>query len=189
MLRADRDRYIEEHLPRVRALARAIGRRLPWHVDRAELISAGYLALTRVAERFDPSRGLKFWTFAYRNVRGAMMDYIEYGVTRTMESLEEAHEPGVDELPARLDAYELEARRAWLQVHARTLTPRQREVIAFTLAGWQIKRIAARMRISETGVLNIKARAIKTLRHAAPGRIIERDDVHSRGVGTGGRGR
>jgi RNA polymerase sigma factor (sigma-70 family) len=42
----------------------------------SELKSAAYLGLTEAANRFDPSLGLSFATFAYPRIRGAIIDYL-----------------------------------------------------------------------------------------------------------------
>jgi len=39
---------------------------------RDELISAGYAAIARCWQRFDPGRGVKFSTFSHKAVRGSM---------------------------------------------------------------------------------------------------------------------
>ncbi|MCA9060002.1 MAG: sigma-70 family RNA polymerase sigma factor [Planctomycetaceae bacterium] len=69
-----RDRLILEHLPYVRhILGRMIGS-LPDHVDDDNLESAGILGLVEAAGQFDPDRGVAFTTFAYRRIRGAILD-------------------------------------------------------------------------------------------------------------------
>lgn len=42
------------------------------HQDEQDLIQEGFLGLLRAARRFNPSRGTKFTTFAYRHVAGAI---------------------------------------------------------------------------------------------------------------------
>jgi RNA polymerase sigma factor for flagellar operon FliA len=61
----------------VRALAWRIHRKLPRHVDVDELIAYGHLGLAEAARSFDESRGLKFSTFAYYRIRGAIFDGLE----------------------------------------------------------------------------------------------------------------
>src|SRR5437764_11345802 len=72
--RARRDRLILDHLPLVRhAIGRLVGR-LPAGVDAENLESAGVLGLVEAATRFDADRGVKFETFAYLRIRGAVVD-------------------------------------------------------------------------------------------------------------------
>ena len=64
--------------PDLRA-AREVRRRprrssLPSHVDEQDLVSYGLLGLIGAIERFDPSREIKFETFAMARIRGAIID-------------------------------------------------------------------------------------------------------------------
>jgi RNA polymerase sigma factor FliA len=69
-----RDQLILAHLPLVKhAIGRLVGR-LPSGVDVENLESAGILGLVEAANRFDPERGVKFETFAYLRIRGAVVD-------------------------------------------------------------------------------------------------------------------
>jgi RNA polymerase sigma factor FliA len=69
-----RDQLILAHLPLVKhAIGRLVGR-LPSGVDAENLESAGVLGLVEAANRFDPDRGVKFETFAYLRIRGAVVD-------------------------------------------------------------------------------------------------------------------
>ena len=57
----------------------AVGRisnRLPAHINREDLHSEGFVGLLEARENFDPSRGVKFATFAVRRVEGAILDYL-----------------------------------------------------------------------------------------------------------------
>lgn len=73
--RADlRDQLILENLSFVRhILGRMLGS-LPDHVDSENLESAGILGLVEAAGQFDPDRGVAFTTFAYRRIKGAIVD-------------------------------------------------------------------------------------------------------------------
>jgi RNA polymerase sigma factor for flagellar operon FliA len=48
--------------------------RLPAHVSRDELTSAGLVALVQAARSFDPARGVSFVRFAAARIRGAIID-------------------------------------------------------------------------------------------------------------------
>ena len=52
----------------------ALARRLPSHVDQADLISYGMIGLIEAMERFDPDREIRFETFAMQRIRGAIID-------------------------------------------------------------------------------------------------------------------
>ena len=65
---------VSEHLPLVRHLVTDTVRRLPAHINRDELLSAGLVALAQAARSFDESRGVPFGRFAAARVRGALID-------------------------------------------------------------------------------------------------------------------
>jgi len=65
-----------EHLPLVnRVVDRSFGGLAP-RVPRDDLIGAGMLGLVEAAHRYDESKGVKFATFAYHRVRGAVVDLL-----------------------------------------------------------------------------------------------------------------
>jgi RNA polymerase sigma factor for flagellar operon FliA len=66
---------VESHLPLVRKLAGEVGRRLPPHVERDDLVQCGAVALAEAVRGYQPGRGHNFVTFAYLRVKGAMSDY------------------------------------------------------------------------------------------------------------------
>jgi RNA polymerase sigma factor FliA len=63
-----------EHLPIVRFIARRIHERLPQHVPIDDLYSAGVLGLLGAFGRFDPSKQVKFRSYAQFRIRGAILD-------------------------------------------------------------------------------------------------------------------
>lgn len=65
---------VTEHVPLVRHLVTDIVRRLPAHISRDELLSAGLVALAHAARAFDETRGVPFGRFAASRVRGALID-------------------------------------------------------------------------------------------------------------------
>lgn len=65
---------IEENLPLVGHIVRQIAMRLPGHVVREDLISAGMAALVSSAHGFDATRGIPFTGFATFRIRGAVLD-------------------------------------------------------------------------------------------------------------------
>lgn len=70
----DRDELVVSHLPLVKFLVDRIASALPPHLDRDDLRSAAVIGLISAAERFDPSRGVMFKTFAEQRIRGTIMD-------------------------------------------------------------------------------------------------------------------
>jgi len=74
------DDLVRSHLPLVGHLVRELLTRLPAHVNRDDLISAGMMALVLAAKSFDASRGVPFGRFAAIRIRGALTDEL-----RTMD--------------------------------------------------------------------------------------------------------
>lgn len=72
--RSQRDEYIMSHTWLVRHIVGRVAARLPAGVDLENLEAAGVLGLIEAANKFDHSRGIKFKTFAYTRVRGAVLD-------------------------------------------------------------------------------------------------------------------
>ncbi|WP_433050888.1 sigma-70 family RNA polymerase sigma factor [Dactylosporangium sp. CS-033363] len=68
------DAQVRAHLPLVGHLVREMLGRLPAHVSREDLISAGMAALAGAGRSFDPSRGIPFGSFATSRIRGALLD-------------------------------------------------------------------------------------------------------------------
>ncbi|MEU4424673.1 sigma-70 family RNA polymerase sigma factor [Actinoplanes sp. NPDC024001] len=65
---------VRANMPLVGHLVREILARVPAHVNRDDLLSAGYAALVAAARGFDPERGVPFPRFAATRVRGALLD-------------------------------------------------------------------------------------------------------------------
>ncbi len=70
----DRKRLAERHLPLVRSLATQMRDQLPNHLALEDLVGYGSKGLMEAAERYDPSRGIAFSTFAHYRIRGALVD-------------------------------------------------------------------------------------------------------------------
>ncbi|MCD9184952.1 MAG: FliA/WhiG family RNA polymerase sigma factor [Pyrinomonadaceae bacterium] len=70
----DRETLIMTHLSKVKYIADRIAAKLPSSVERDDLYGAGVIGLIDAVERYDPSRGVAFTTFAEMRVRGAILD-------------------------------------------------------------------------------------------------------------------
>ena len=85
---------IREHLPLVKYLAGRMIVHLPPQVELDDLISYGIFGLMEAIRRYDPSRGVKFETYAYTRIRGAMldglraMDWVPQGLRRRAREVE-----------------------------------------------------------------------------------------------------
>jgi RNA polymerase sigma factor for flagellar operon FliA len=69
-----RNQLVESYLPLVYYLAHRRRRRTG--SELGELVSAGAVGLLNAVERFDPSMGFKFSTYATRRIDGAMLDQL-----------------------------------------------------------------------------------------------------------------
>jgi RNA polymerase sigma factor FliA len=81
-----RETMITSHLPLVRFLVNRFAAQLPAHLDPQDLSSAAVIGLIHAADRFDPSRGVQFKTFAEQHIRGAILDELRASdsLSRTM---------------------------------------------------------------------------------------------------------
>ncbi|MEU7905500.1 sigma-70 family RNA polymerase sigma factor [Actinoplanes sp. NPDC049118] len=68
------ENMIRENMPLVGHLVREMLFKVPAHVHRDDLASAGYAALVTAAKAFDADRGIPFGRFAAVRVRGALLD-------------------------------------------------------------------------------------------------------------------
>ncbi|MEW6736068.1 MAG: FliA/WhiG family RNA polymerase sigma factor [Acidobacteriota bacterium] len=71
---AERDTLIEAHLPQIKYIAERIAARIPFAIDLGDLVGAGILGLLDAVDRFDPTRGVLFKTYAEARIRGAILD-------------------------------------------------------------------------------------------------------------------
>lgn len=70
----DRETLVTSHLSKVKYIADRMAAKLPPAVEREDLYGAGVIGLLDAVERFDPTRGITFTTFAEMRVRGAILD-------------------------------------------------------------------------------------------------------------------
>ena len=139
---------VRTHLPLVGYLVRELISRLPAHVCRDDLVSAGHYALVLAARSFVPDRGVPFARFATIRIRGALtdelrsMDWASRGVrgkarelqaVRTDLTARDGREPTRDEVanalgiaPREVDSIDVDVRRASL-LSLHTLAPNTAE--------------------------------------------------------------
>jgi RNA polymerase sigma factor FliA len=68
------DELVREHLPLVGYLVAEAASKLPGHVSRDDLTSAGMMALAQAARSFDAERGVPFARYASMRIRGGIID-------------------------------------------------------------------------------------------------------------------
>jgi RNA polymerase sigma factor for flagellar operon FliA len=95
---AQRSEYIEKYSPLIKYVADRLASRLPAHVAKDDLISAGILGLIDAVDKFDPNRNILFKTYAEFRVKGAMldelraMDWVPRGIRRKSTQVEKAYQ-------------------------------------------------------------------------------------------------
>jgi RNA polymerase sigma factor for flagellar operon FliA len=70
----ERTEYVEKYSPLIKYLADRLASRLPTHIIKEDLISSGVLGLIDAVEKFEPSRGILFKTYAEFRIKGSMLD-------------------------------------------------------------------------------------------------------------------
>jgi RNA polymerase sigma factor for flagellar operon FliA len=73
---ADVERVVAEFGPAIRYVAGRLAFRLPPCLDIDDLIHVGVIGLMDAIEKFDPTKEVKFKTYAELRIRGAMLDEI-----------------------------------------------------------------------------------------------------------------
>jgi RNA polymerase sigma factor FliA len=99
-----RDRLILTYAPLVKYVAGRLGSGLPAHVDDEDLVSYGLLGLIGAIERFDPTREIKFETYALGRIKGAIIDELRSldWVPRSVRARAREIERSIAELESKL---------------------------------------------------------------------------------------
>ena len=71
---AERDQMVVDHMALVGHIVRETMSRVPAHVSRDDLHSAGLAALVKAGHSFEPERGIPFVRYAASRIRGAILD-------------------------------------------------------------------------------------------------------------------
>ncbi|MTI80174.1 MAG: FliA/WhiG family RNA polymerase sigma factor [Firmicutes bacterium] len=109
-----KEKLILRYLPLVKNIAGRLAVKIPHFMQQDDLESCGVLGLMEAVDKFDPSVGVNFETFAYQRVRGAMIDELRrqnwvprtiwqkhQAVKLTREKLEQDGQAVTEELLAR----------------------------------------------------------------------------------------
>src|SRR5687768_1326045 len=70
----DRRALAEQYMPYVRSIAGKIKKTVAKEIEFEDLVEYGMIGLLEAADRYDPSHGANFMTFAYYRIRGAIYD-------------------------------------------------------------------------------------------------------------------
>jgi RNA polymerase sigma factor for flagellar operon FliA len=112
--RAVRDQLILAYSPIVKYVAGRVAARMPAHVDIADLVSYGLGGLIEAVERFEPSRGVGFESYAMTRIRGAIIDELrsQDWVPRAVRSEARAITQATADLTTRLQRLPTDAELA-----------------------------------------------------------------------------
>jgi len=129
------------HLEYARAIAYKTAGSVRFNSDVEQ---AAYLALVQAAARFKPEGSASFSTYAYKRIRGAVIEEVgaqrNTDVPHNLEFLPDVTQPTEDDLIDEIHTRELIGR---LDEHLPELVPTQREVIELHyLGGLAISQIA-----------------------------------------------
>jgi len=108
-----RERLILHYAPLVKFVAGRVATGLPQSIEQADLVSYGIFGLIDAIEKFDPSRGFKFETYAISRIRGAIIDelrsidWVPRSVRAKSRSIEHAYSKLENELRRTPDDAEL----------------------------------------------------------------------------------
>ncbi|MGY1719375.1 MULTISPECIES: RNA polymerase sigma factor WhiG [unclassified Blastococcus] len=99
-----RDRLILHYAPLVKYVAGRVGSGLPAHVEQADLISYGTFGLIDAITRYEPTREVKFESYAMARIRGAIIDELRNTdwIPRSVRVKARAFERTVAELESKL---------------------------------------------------------------------------------------
>src|SRR3954447_20367560 len=99
-----RDRLILHYAPLVKYVAGRVGSGLPAHVEQADLVSYGTFGLIDAITRYEPTREVKFESYAMARIRGAIIDELRNTdwIPRSVRMKARQYERTVAELEAQL---------------------------------------------------------------------------------------
>ena len=103
-LSSEKELLVTSNLALVGYVVSGLAMKLPTHIDRDELRSAGLEGLVQAAHSFSEDRGVPFRHFAAMRIRGAIMDDLRRNdwATRSVRQAGRAREEAVDHLVATL---------------------------------------------------------------------------------------
>jgi RNA polymerase sigma factor (sigma-70 family) len=174
--RRNRNTRVLHHLPLVRHVVRRI-RPASSPPELDDLVSAGTIGLIEAVDRYDPQRGVTFASFAYRRIRGAVIEEISSlgaGTVTTSRgpcSLEApiSEETGFTLMDVTVDPSASEpqcsAELSELLTAIGDLPDRDREILALSVAGHTGNHIAERYGCSPSLVSRILVDARFRLEH------------------------
>ncbi len=132
-----REDLVISYLPLIRKMAGKLNIALPASLDKSDLIGSGIIGLLEACERYQPSRGVKFSSYAMLRIKGAMIDEIRKvslaprSFFSRLRQIQEAtenlrlgldREPTTGEIAAHLGWLETTVHRVWSQYNLLAIT-------------------------------------------------------------------
>src|SRR3954464_8867939 len=98
------DKLVREHLPLVHYAVSEMAAKVPRHVSRDDLVSAGMAGLAQAARSFDPERGINFDRYASTRIRGSLLEELRDGdwASRSVRSKARKVTAASEELTSKL---------------------------------------------------------------------------------------
>lgn len=170
--RGNREKWVLRHLPLVRNIANRVAP-ASVYLEVDDLVSAGTIGLIEAVDRYDVKRGVPFASFAYRRIKGAIIDEMSHLVTARSLRDDDARPlsleaPIVEEqnltlLDVTVDRLAPEPERgaelSELLEAAGSLPRREREMLALSAAGHTVTEIAQLHGCSQSLASQLLARA------------------------------
>src|SRR5215471_17292253 len=126
-----RDHLIVRYSPLVKFVAGRVSAGLPHSIEQSDLVSYGMFGLIDAIQKFDPTRKIKFETYAITRIKGAIIDelrsidWVPRSVRAKARSVEQAYAtleaslgraPTDDEVANQLQISEAELQQIFAQI-------------------------------------------------------------------------
>ena len=99
-----RDAFIRQYMPLVKYVAGKVSVGMPGSVEFDDLVGFGQFGLLDAIEKYDPSKNVKFKTYAVTRIRGAIFDELRQidWVPRSVRQKSREIEDAINTLESRL---------------------------------------------------------------------------------------
>lgn len=178
------DHELEQWRPLVWMVVNRVAAKMPPSVAPDDLFSAGFLGLMAAKQKYDPSQGASFKTYAYHRIRGAVLDELRRMDPLPRSQRESAKREGRQ--PPRFlglpcdedgqasiaseelgDSVEGDDTKAALRREMERLPEKMRIVMeSYYQKGLKMREIASLMGLTESRVSQIHSNAIARLRRS-----------------------